>query len=172
MRRFWLGFVAATVMVILAEFLWVRLGLVNPRADVPEGLLERRIAMPSLDASLDRYADESRNPVAATDASLLAGMKIYQDHCASCHGDPNQRHAVLADSFYPRAPQFMEDAPDMPENENFYIIEHGIRLSGMPAWKSSLNDQEIWQVTTFLSHLDKLSPELSDQWKRIARKTL
>jgi hypothetical protein len=59
----------------------------------------------------------------------------------------------------------LEGAPDMPDNQKFYIIQDGIRLSGMPAWESSLNEQEIWQVTTFLSHVDKLSPELSEQWK-------
>jgi len=171
MRRFLFGFIAAVVIVLLAEFLWVRLGFVDPRADVLESALERRVAMPSLDASLDRHAGEARNPVAATDASLLAGMKIYQTNCAGCHGDVQQRHVVFADSFYPRAPQFMEDAPDMPENQNFYIIQHGIRLSGMPGWQSSLNEQEMWQVTTFLSHMDKLSPELSEQWKAIASKT-
>lgn len=168
MRRFLLGFIAAVVVVLFAEFLWVRLGFVDPRADVPESTLEQRVAMPALDASLDRHASEVRNPVAATDDNLLAGMKIYQTNCAGCHGDIRRTHAASADAFYPRAPQFMEDAPDMPENQNFYIIQHGVRLSGMPAWKSSLNEQEMWQVTTFLSNMNKLPPQLAEQWKAIA----
>src|ERR1700691_4967802 len=153
MRRFLLGLMAAVVIVLLAEFLWVRAGLVDPRADVPESVLEREIAMPSLDASVHRHAGEARNPAAATNVNLTAGMKIYQTNCAGCHGDIHQAKGALANAFYPRAPQFMEDTPDMPENENFYIIQHGIRMSGMPAWNSSLNEQEIWQVTTFLSHM-------------------
>ena len=56
----------------------------------------------------------------------------------------------------------------MPENQNFYIIQHGIRLSGMPAWKPVLNEQQMWQVTTFLSHMDKLPPQVSDAWKTAA----
>jgi mono/diheme cytochrome c family protein len=168
MRSFLLGFIAAVLTVLLAEFLWVRLGFVDPRADVPESVLERRVAMSSLDASLDRHAAVTKNPVAATDDNLLAGMKSYQTNCAACHGDIHQPHAALADAFYPRAPQFMEDAPDMLESQNFYIIQHGVRLSGMPAWSSSLNEQEMWQLTTFLSHMDKLTPQLSEQWKAIA----
>src|ERR1700685_277554 len=155
MRRFLLGFIAAVVVVLLAEFLWVRLCFVVPGADVPESGLERRVAMPSLDASLDRHAAEARNPVAATDASLLAGMKIYQTNCAGCHGDPHQPHGAFGDAFYPRAPQFMEDPADMPENQNFYIIQHGIRLSGMPAWESTLKEEEMWQGATFLGHMGK-----------------
>jgi mono/diheme cytochrome c family protein len=59
----------------------------------------------------------------------------------------------------------MEDKPDMPENQNFYIIKHGVRLSGMPAWGSLLNEEQMWQVTTFLSHMDKLPPQLAEEWK-------
>jgi mono/diheme cytochrome c family protein len=65
----------------------------------------------------------------------------------------------------------MEDAPDMPEKQNLYIVQHGIRLSGMPAWKQALSDQQIWEVTTFLSHMDKLSPEVSEQWQAEASET-
>jgi mono/diheme cytochrome c family protein len=121
-----------------------------------------------LDAAVDRRAPEIKNPVDSNDPSLIAGMKIYQTDCASCHGDVNHSRAMLADSLYPRAPQFVEDAPDMPEYQNFYIIQHGIRLSGMPAWKQSLSEQQMWQVTTFLSHMDKLPSSVSDQWKAAA----
>jgi len=171
MRRFLAGFIAAVIIVLLVEFLWVRLGFVDPRADVAESRLERAVAMPALDASLDRHASDARNPVEATDGNLIAGMKIYQTNCAGCHGDIHQRHAAFGDEFYPRVPQFMEDAPDMPENQNFYITQHGIRLSGMPAWNGLLNEQELWQVTTFLSHMNKLPPQLAEQWQAVAGKT-
>ncbi len=167
MRRFLFGFIAAVVIVLLGEFLWVRLGFVDPRADIPEGTLEREGCHALTRCFAGSARCRSPKPISATDDNLLAGMKIYQNNCAGCHGDVHQPHAAFGDSFYPRAPQFMEDAPDMPENQNFYIIQHGVRLSGMPGWHTLLNEQEMWQVTTFLSHMDKLSPQLSDQWKAI-----
>jgi mono/diheme cytochrome c family protein len=168
MRKFLFGFVTAVVGIALVGFSYVRFGFLDPRADIPVGALEQGIAMPSLDASVDRRAPEAKNPVDSSEASLIAGMKIYQSNCASCHGDVTHPQGMLADALYPRAPQFMEDSPDMPENQNFYIIQHGIRLSGMPAWKQSLSDQQMWQVTTFLGHMDKLPPAVSDQWKAAA----
>ncbi|MGH9587930.1 MAG: c-type cytochrome [Acidobacteriaceae bacterium] len=117
---------------------------------------------------MEKRAPNVKNPIAPTDANLIAGMKVYQTNCASCHGDIHQPHGMLAEALYPRAPQFMEDAPDMPENQNFYIIQHGIRLSGMPAWKQILSDQQMWQVTTFLSQMGKLPPNVSDRWKALA----
>ena len=159
---------AAVVILFLAGFLWLRLGFMDARADAPKNALERVVAMPALDASVRRHASQVQNPVAATDDNLVAGMKIYQNNCAGCHGDIHQPHSAFGDSLYTGAPQFMEDAPDMPEYQNFYIIGHGIRLSGMPAMRSSLKEEEIWQVTTFLSHMDKLPPQVTEQWKAVA----
>ena len=171
MRRFLLGFIAAVVIVLLAEFLWVRLGFVDPRADVPESVLERRVAMPSLDASLDRHAGEARNPVAATDASLLAGMKIYQTNCAGCHGDPHQPHGAFGGLILSACPSIHGGCARHAGEPEF--LHHSARNTSQrnACVESSLSEQEIWQVTTFLSHIDKLSPELSEQWKAIASKT-
>jgi mono/diheme cytochrome c family protein len=168
MRSFLIGVLAGVVVLVLAGFSYVRFGLVDSRADIPVNGIEQKIAMPSLDASVDRHAPEIKNPVDATDANLSAGMKIYQTNCASCHGDVSHPEGALADALYPRAPQFVRDSSDMPENQNFYIIQHGIRLSGMPAWRLSLSDQQMWQVTTFLNHMDKLPTEVSEQWKTAA----
>ncbi|MGA7339543.1 MAG: c-type cytochrome [Terracidiphilus sp.] len=171
MLKFLLGFAAAVVVVLAFGFWYVRFGFVDPRADIPVGWLESKIAMPALDAAVDRRAPEAHNPLQPTDKTLIAGMKTYQANCASCHGDIQHPHAQLAEALYPRAPQFVEDAPDMPENQNFYIIQHGVRLSGMPAWKQVLSEQETWQVTTFLSHMDKLPVPVSEAWKAAAAGT-
>jgi mono/diheme cytochrome c family protein len=169
MRNFLLGFVSAVILVGLAVFAYIRLGYVDPRADIPIGALESKLAMPALDAAVDRRAPDVKNPLEANEENLVAGMKIYETNCAGCHGDIHQPHSEFGESLYPHAPQFVEDAPDMPENQNFYIIQHGVRLSGMPSGqKNNLSGQQLWQVTTFLSHMDKLPPAVSDQWKAIA----
>ncbi|HUA99411.1 MAG TPA: c-type cytochrome [Terracidiphilus sp.] len=168
MRMFLAGFLTAAVLLILGAFLYVRLGYVDPRADTPVSALESAIAMPALDASVDRHASDAKNPVPADSANLTAGMKIYQSDCSSCHGDAAHPEAVFADNLNPRPPQFVTDAPDMPENQNFYIVEHGIRFSGMPSLQKILTPQQAWQVTTFLSHMDKLPPDVQAQWKTLA----
>lgn len=165
MIKFLVGFLSAVVLVFLALFCYVRFGFVDPRADIEPGSLEKQIAMPALDASVDRRVEDLKNPIPPTEENLLSGMKIYQSACSGCHGDISHPHSPIGDSFYPRAPQFVEDAPDMTESQNFYIIQHGVRLSGMPAWKTNLKESEIWQVTTFLSKMDKLPPQVTAAWK-------
>ncbi len=165
MRKFALGFLVAIVFSAIAVFVFLRFGMMDPRADMPVSAMERGMAMPSLDASIERRAPEIKNPVPPTNENLAAGMKVYQNNCALCHGDIHQPHAKVADTLYPRPPQFVEDAADMPPNQNFYIIQHGIRMSGMPGWKDALSPQEMWQVTGFLSHMDNLSPAVANNWK-------
>lgn len=168
MRRFWFGFVIAIIAVLAAEFVYVRFGFVNPAADIAENNLEKGIAMPALDASVDRRAPDGKNPIPPTDDNLVVGMELYQTNCSSCHGDIRRPEGMFAEGLYPRAPQFLKDAPDMPENQNFYIIQHGVRLSAMPAWNKILSKQQLWQLTTFLSHIDKLPPQITAQWKALA----
>jgi mono/diheme cytochrome c family protein len=163
-----LGVLIGIVLSVTAVLCYVRMGFVDPRADADVGTLEKKLAMPALDASVDRRAPDLKNPIQATDENLMSGMNVYQQTCAGCHGDIQHVHSAIGDSFYPRAPQFVEDAPDMPENQNYYITVHGIRLSGMPAWGKTLNDHQIWQVITFLSHMDKLPPQVSTAWKATA----
>jgi mono/diheme cytochrome c family protein len=70
--------------------------------------------------------------------------------------DPAHPESPLADSLNPAAPQFTKDMADMPENHNFYIIQHGIRWTAMPGWKNVLSEQQTWQLVTLLSHMHDL----------------
>src|SRR5258708_18145978 len=119
MIRFLIGFITAVVLVLLALFCYVRFGFVDPRADAEPGSLETKLAMPALGAAVDRRAPSTKNPIQPTEENLLPGMKIYQADCAGCHGDISHPHSSFGDSFYPRVPQFVEDAPDMPETRTF-----------------------------------------------------
>jgi hypothetical protein len=67
------------------------------------------------------------NPVAADEAKLVARACLYRKHCMLCHGDLEYPKSPLADLLNPPPPQFMNDkVADMPENQNFYILQHGI----------------------------------------------
>ena len=152
-----------TIFVGICVVLFVALtGRVSMRADVPPTQIETEIAGRAMDASVERNAPKAANPLKADDATLLAGATIYRGHCAACHGDPAHPESPLSKTLNPPAPQFMSDSADMPEDENFYIAQHGIRWTAMPGWKNALTDQQIWQVVTFLAHMDSLPPAAKD----------
>ena len=157
MRGFLFG-VVTMIAVLVLGIVCALMGYVNMRADNPPSKLETKIASRAMDASVERAAPEAKNPVPADEANLVAGARLYRDHCSLCHGDPAYPKSPLADSLNPRAPQFMEDMADMPENQNFFILQHGIRWTAMPGWKNALTEQQMWQTVTFLSHMQQLPP--------------
>jgi mono/diheme cytochrome c family protein len=158
MKSFIYGIIFTLVVLFLGATVASKMGYINFAADQPPSALERHAAMEAVDASTERHAPEMKNPIAPTEQNLLEGAKLYMNHCAGCHGIPSNADSQFGRSFYPRVPQFFSDAPDMPDNQNFYITKHGIRWTGMPAWGKTLNDTQIWTVTTFLSNIEKLPP--------------
>jgi mono/diheme cytochrome c family protein len=54
---------------------------------------------------------------------------------------------------------------DDPEGWTFWKIKHGIRWTGMPAWKDELSDQQIWTLALFLKNMDKLPPAPEATWR-------
>lgn len=153
-KWFVLGIVATLIALSAAAYIFLEKGFVDARADVQPGAMDSWLGS-ARDASTERHSPKVTNPVADTQDALLAGAKIYRSQCAICHGSPSDKESVLGGSFNPPAPQFFgNDPPDMPENQNCYIIKHGVRMTAMPAWSKLLSDQQIWQTVDLLRRVN------------------
>ncbi|MGA8222221.1 MAG: c-type cytochrome [Candidatus Acidiferrales bacterium] len=158
MRGFLFGIVFTVLVAVVGGFFYLKQGYMNLQADQKPSTIERKLAASAVDASTERHAPETKNPTAPAEQNLTEGARLYLNHCAGCHGIPSNRETQFGKSFNPPVPQFFSDAPDMPENENFYITQHGIRFSGMPAWGGTLSENQIWLLVTFMSNIEKLPP--------------
>jgi mono/diheme cytochrome c family protein len=158
MRSFLLGVVFTIVVIIAAGIFIAKRGYIDLAADNPPSNLETHFAMSAVDASRERHAPEVKNPIPSTEENVVAGAQLYLNNCAGCHGEPSNTNSQFGRSFNPPVPQFFKDSPDMPEHQNFYIIQHGTRWTGMPSWKNTLTTAQTWQIVTFLSKIDKLPP--------------
>jgi mono/diheme cytochrome c family protein len=165
MGKFLLGVVITLAVLVLVVLGVAMLGLFPTAANVEPSRFERHIAMSAVDNSMDRHAPRLSNPLTPTDSNLVDGMKLYTMNCALCHGGLDRKPSTLSNSFYPPPPNFVSDPPDDPEWHIFYTIRTGVRYTGMPAWDKTLNDQEMWKITMFLSHMDKLPPAVQEYWK-------
>ena len=170
MRGFVLGVVATIIVILGAGYLILRNGLIPANADAKPGGLETWVAGVSLDATLARDAPKGPNPVALTDANLVAGINLYGQHCAICHGTAkgDASASPVAKGEYPPPPQLATDGvEDDPEGYSFWKIAHGIRRTGMPAWRGTLTDEQIWTIALFLKHMDKLPPAAEQAWQNV-----
>ena len=165
MRKFLLGIIVTVLVLILVVLGFAFLGLFPTTANVPPPALERHLAMGAVDASMERHAPRISNPLTPNDANLIDGMKLYTMNCALCHGTLDRKPSTLANSLYPPPPNFISDPDDDPEWHIFYTVRTGIRYTGMPAWDKTLSEPDMWKITMFLSHMDKLPPAAQDYWK-------
>jgi mono/diheme cytochrome c family protein len=169
-RNFFLGVTATIIVAFLAGYMVLISGLIPANAGGQPLPLEYWAASTSLDATLDHQAPKGPNPVAATDANLMAGIELYGQHCAICHGTAKGSASAspVAKGEYPTPPQLAADGvEDDPEGFSFWKIKHGIRWTGMPAWKDTLTDQQIWTLALFLKHMDKLPPSAEQAWTKV-----
>ena len=166
MRNFILGIVITIVVLVLGGIGLALLGFMPTRANTPPPKWEVHTAMSALDSSVDRHAPHTNNPVPPTDDNLISGLKIYTMNCALCHGGIDRQDSTLENSLYPPPPNLIRDADTDPEWHIFYIIHNGVRYTGMPAWDKTLSDTDMWKVTAFLSHVEKLPPAVQDYIKK------
>lgn len=161
--------VAATLAAgLLGAYLFVSLGLMPANADGKPPALEKWAARTSLRASIAREMPKGDNPVALSDADLIAGVKLYADNCAVCHGAADGQASNVAKGLYQHAPQLAKHGvEDDPDGENYWKICHGIRMTGMPSYGKTLSEHQIWQLVLFLKHMDQLPPAAEKAWKAV-----
>jgi thiosulfate dehydrogenase len=164
-RRFFFGLVLGLILPILALLVAARQGWLAVGASSRPPAWESRISDMALDAGVARQAPRRRNPIPATDAELLAGLKLYRNDCSGCHGDFG-RPSDWGARFYPPVPQFSEDPPGKPDWQIFWIIQNGVRHSGMGGWAGQVPDADIWRLAAFLARLERLPPDVDAQWRK------
>jgi mono/diheme cytochrome c family protein len=113
----------------------------------------RRLAIPSA-------ARSRSNPVPASAEALADGMNHYADHCATCHANDGSGDTEMGRGFFPKAPDMrLAATQELTDGELFYVIENGIRFTGMPAWGTGTDEgeQSSWMLVHFLRHLPRLT---------------
>ena len=165
MGKFFLGVIITLAILILGGLGFAALGFFPTSANVEPPHWERHLTMSAVDASMERHAPRVTNPLMPTDDNLKDGIKLYTMNCALCHGSLDRKPSTLATSFYPPPPNFVSDPPDDPEWHVFYTIRTGVRYTGMPAWDKTLTNDDMWKITMFLSHMEKLPPAVQEYWK-------
>jgi mono/diheme cytochrome c family protein len=165
--RFLFGVVVGVVLVAAGLFAYLRMGNVPVATSDSPFPMERQITHMALDARIDKEMIKNP-PVAADDATFLAGATVYRAQCASCHGMPG-KNSDFAKYMFPDAPQLfvkhrhgsVVGVSDDPPGETYWKVANGIRLTGMPSYKNILSETQMWQVAQLLANADKLPADVT-----------
>ena len=125
------------------------------------GRVETIVARGVRQLAVARHARDLHNPVPRSPQAVADGMAHFADHCASCHGNDGRGNTALGRNLFPRAPDMrLAETQQLSDGELFWIIENGIRFTGMPGWSTGDRDgeQASWRVVHFIRYLPHLTP--------------
>jgi len=159
-RQAALTILAVALMAAGAALLWISRAN-GFSARTPPTAVERVVMQAVHWLSVPRAARAAVNPVAFSADVFAQSRAHFADHCASCHANDGSGSTDLGRSLFPRAPDMrLAQTQDKADGELYWIIENGIRLTGMPAWGAGgSNDADTWKLVHFLRHLKELTPE-------------
>jgi mono/diheme cytochrome c family protein len=165
--KFLVGLVLGLLILPVCLCLYVLSGSAPVATSDAPMPFEKLFATMGRNARIKREAPV-RNVADFTAADLAAGAAVYQNECAFCHGLPKQPPTDVSKGMFPDPPQlFMADSgvTDDPAGVTYWKVKNGIRLSGMPGFKTLLSEDQMWKVTALLARADKLPPEVLDALK-------
>ena len=151
--------VLAALLIAAIGGVFIFAGLYNIGADAPH-YRPVYFALEQLRDQAIRH--HARNIVVPADlnspARLATGAGLYTEMCTGCHLGPGLEKTEMSQGLYPQAPELAR-GQDQSAAEQFWTIKHGIKLSAMPAWGRTHDDQLIWDMVAFVRSLPKMTPE-------------
>jgi len=158
-RGLLLGIVVGVIGVAAGAYWYFSSGRAPVAVTATEMPFERRLARMGLHAYLNKLPHPEPQ-VSSDERNLLAGAKVYKEHCAVCHGVPDVAKTAIAEGMFPKPPQLFKGmgVTDDDAWESYWKVAGGIRMSGMPGFKDHLSDMQMWQVAVLVKNADKITP--------------
>ena len=169
--------ILATLLVVFmtiaalgaAALVYVRSTGLAARAE--PGAFEAALARAVRSFGVPRDVKDMPNPVPQTPEVIAEGLAHYADHCAVCHGNDGSGNTQVGQGTWPKAPDMRQEATQrLSDGELFYIIEEGVRFTGMPGWSTGTPEGTAasWHLVHFIRHLPRMT---SDEMERMGRLT-
>jgi len=153
--------------LIVLGLLAIQLGAYNFAAtDKHWGVTEALIAW-ARERSIEARAEDIQVPDLNDDELIASGAGEYDEMCTGCHLTPGQEATELAQGLYPHAPVFYKFRGNIDEEEYaelFWVIKNGLKMTGMPAWGVTHDDERIWSMAAFVGKLPGMTAAQYAQW--------
>jgi mono/diheme cytochrome c family protein len=151
-----LGALGAYVVI---ESGWYNVAANHQHLQPVHSMLER-----AMHASVRRQAGAISTPPLDEPALIRRGAAIYQSHCVACHGGPGVAQEKFGQSMQPVPGPLVDAARRWQPAEMYWIVRHGIKMSGMPAWEYHLAEEDLWATVAFLAEMPRMTPAAYSDW--------
>ncbi len=159
LKRWLLQIATLGILAGASGLLVAALGLVPIKASSGHWPITAWFLNFTMSRSVSTQAMGIKVPVLDDPGMVLKGATHYETGCAPCHGNPSIHHPRIAGQMTPHPPYLPPVIHEWEPGELFYIVKHGVKFTGMPAWPAQQRDDEVWAIVAFL----KKFPELKEQ---------
>jgi len=152
-----------TVLITIAAMVVIGLGIIffglyDVSASKPEGALRQWAFSTARDNSVERRAKGIVAPPLNDSAQIQTGYLHYSKMCVTCHGAPGIQPSEIGQGLNPPAPDLSEAVSDLSDAELYWILKNGIRMTGMPAFGKTHNEDALWAMVSFVRLLPNMTP--------------
>jgi len=143
-------------------------GVVNVAATYPHSSLTQLVLHTAMKRSVNYHASDIQVPPLDRQDQILNGFRHYREMCTKCHLAPGISSSEIRKGLMPRPPKLQETAKEWTSAELFWIIKNGVRMTAMPAWGPSHNDEKIWEMVAFLKKLPDMTKDQYSKMDKLA----
>jgi mono/diheme cytochrome c family protein len=146
------------LLIVLGAAAFVYFGAFNIAADVPHWPVVYHLLEAARQRSIEVHAEDIPVPKLDDPNMVAEGANHYDAMCAGCHLAPGAQDTEIRRGLYPQPPKLAE-ARGLPPAEAFWAIKHGIKLTAMPAWGNTHDNEAIWNIVAFLQKLPGMTAD-------------
>jgi mono/diheme cytochrome c family protein len=148
------------LLIVTAVIVYAAVARGGLSADERPGAIERSIARRLVRLSIPPDAHDQANPYGGKTDTWRDAADHFADHCAVCHGADGRGRTEIGAYMYPQVPDLADPAiQQMKDGDLFYIIQNGVRWTGMPGWKKEHTPEDTWKLVSFVRRVPSLTAD-------------
>ena len=160
------------VFMGIGAYIYMRTAMHGFSARAEPSRTETMLATYARATAMPSDARPLKNPVPVSPDVLHESMAHFADHCAVCHANNGSGETMFGNGLYPKPPDLkLPRTQNLTDGELFYIVENGIRMSGMPAFGGPGSSEDSWKLVYFIRHLPQLTPKEETQMESLNPKS-
>lgn len=154
---FGVGVIATFLALLLVALAVIYTGVYNVAATEGHTAIARWAFDTTMYRSIEARAEDIKIPQPLGD--LAAGAAEYKAMCEHCHAGPGVERAEWARGMLPQPPHLTEHAAEWEPNQIFWLVKHGVKMTGMPAFGPTHGDETVWDITAFVKQLPGMTAQ-------------
>jgi mono/diheme cytochrome c family protein len=162
MKNVLLTLLAVIILGLAGALFMIFSGTYNVAATSKDSGFMHWVLSATREASIESRAEDVIPPSdkeLSDPQTIRTGFEHYDEMCVGCHGAPGVKPGELRAGLNPEPPLLAEEAEEVSTQELFWVVKHGIKMTGMPAWGPTHDDKKIWAIVAFVKKMPELSAE-------------